>query len=119
VGGDQRVRVECLLDRDAANKGRHLARDFVEPAKHHMLAGSIYARLLQYIPQARTREFRRAHCTLFPLSSRHLRTIETAAVSRALQGVDYRVRFQPREFGEADREWLFDVSANRDPPVRT
>src|SRR5579863_644984 len=53
VGSDQRVGVECFLDRYAANEGRNFARNFVEPAEHHVLPVGLHSGTLKNIAKTR------------------------------------------------------------------
>ena len=87
VGSDQRVRIHCFLNRDAADEGRHLAGNFIETAKHYMLAVGFYSRPLEEVAQARSGEARRAHRAALPLHARNLGLLKAAPVSRALQGI--------------------------------
>src|SRR2546422_2262317 len=44
---DERIGVGCLLERNAANKRGHFARNFVQPAKHDVFAGVLHAGTLR------------------------------------------------------------------------
>ncbi len=101
VSGDQRVRIGGFLDRDAANERRHLAGNFIETAKHYMLAGRFYSRPLEQIAQARSGEASRSHRAALPLHARNLGLLKTASVSRALQCVGDGVRLQFRQVGQS------------------
>src|SRR5437764_4040907 len=54
VCSNQSVGVECLLDGNTADKWRHITGNFVETAKHHVLAGSLNASSLAHLGKTRT-----------------------------------------------------------------
>src|SRR5271166_5920690 len=94
VGGDEGIGVESFLDRYAANKGRDFDRDFVEAAKHDVLAGGLDPRLLQDITQAWTGKAGGAYGTLAPLNAGDLGALQAATVAGAFERVDDGVVFE-------------------------
>src|SRR5213075_557107 len=90
VSGNERVGIKRLFNRDAADERGHLARDFVEPAKHHVLAGTPYACALKKVKQARAGEPGRAYRAVAPLRPGHLGTVQATAVPGTFQSVDNR-----------------------------
>src|SRR5579863_7802977 len=88
VRGDECVGVLCFLDGDAANKGRNFAWNFVEPAKHDVLAAGFRSGALQHIAQARSGEAGGSHRTFAPLNAGNLGTMKAASVPGALESID-------------------------------
>src|ERR1700722_681609 len=117
VSGDQGIGVEGLLNRYAADEGRHFAGDFVEPAEHYVLAAGFEAGSLQNIAQARPGKARCAHGPLAPLNAGDLRALQGAAISGALQSVDHGVSFNLTEFAEGNRQGFLDFATDGEFPL--
>ena len=97
VGSNERIRIHRLLDRDAANKRRHLARDFIQTTKHYVLAGSLHSRALKQIMQAGTGKTSGAHSPALPLHAGNAGLLKAAAVSSTLQRIGNRVLLHLRQ----------------------
>src|SRR5262249_15410030 len=118
VGGDERIGVHRLFDRNATDKGRHFARDFVEATEHYVLARGLGSCALEQCAETRAAETTRANGAFLPLHAWHLRRVKGAAVAGTLQSVHNRVSFEFRKFRKRDRVRLLHFSANRELPRR-
>src|ERR1700733_10476204 len=117
VRGNQRIGVESLLKRNAANEGRNFAGNFIESAEHNVLAGRLYPCLLQHIVKSWTGKPCRAHCSLAPLNARHLTAMQAAAITGAFEGIYDSVRLNLGKFGEAKSNWLLHFFADGETPI--
>src|SRR5205807_8421747 len=88
---NQSVSVECLLDGNAPNKCRHITGNFVQTAKHHVLAGGLNASSLKNLGKTRTAETGVPHCATLPLNPRDFGILKCTAVPRAFQSVGDRM----------------------------
>src|ERR1700680_1528005 len=93
---NQSVDVQGLFDWNTSHKSRHIAGNFVEPAKHDVLAGRLHACSLQHINKARSGETGIAHGAALPLDAWNFGILKRAAVARALQSVGDRVLLDSR-----------------------
>lgn len=93
VGGNQGVAVGGFLDGNAANEGGDFAGDFIQAAKHDVLAGGLDAGALQEVAQSRAGETGGPDCSFLPLNARNMRLLEGASVAGAFERIGYRVLF--------------------------
>ena len=109
---NERIGVCCLLERNAANKHRHFARNFVQPAKHNVFAGVLHAGTLQDISHSRTGEAGGPNCAAFPLHAGHVWLLKGSAISGTFEGIDDTVWFEFLQVGQAQGQQILHFSAD-------
>src|SRR5207245_7586025 len=98
---NERIGVCCLLERNAANESRHLARNFVKPAKHDVFAGVLHAGTLQQIAHSWAGEAGGPNRTTLPLHAGHVWLLKSPSISGTFEGIDDTVWFELFQVGQA------------------
>src|SRR5215469_13101638 len=87
VRGDESVRVECLVNGNAANELRNLARRFIKTTKHYMLGCSFQTRSPQDVGQPWPAETCSPYGPALPLNARHFGIVICTAVACAFDRI--------------------------------